>query len=578
MLKLFVYIVPLCFLLFMSGGAAWAENADSSTVAPYLKVLDRNPNDQEALWAVGFHYLGLGNNAEARKYGRRLLEVGEKDCPYAELYGHLILGLADIESRNSTKSYEHLEMARNLAERMRNHEALTYILNGFGHYALFVHDDTYSALSYYFQALDEVRICQDVRMHATLLSNISGVYWMRNDISGLKFAKEAIDIARKGNKIIPLFYGTVNAALYYLIADSLPQARNAIEEIERMYEKTSFEGEEADLDFLQALLCEKEGNKEKAYRHYASAIRHFTSASPSTITKVYIEYARLLRNDQHIRQAIEILEQGLARMDSTGIPIHKSQLLRELSLSYHEAGNDSQALAYAFECQQYQDRRFDEIRERATQEARIKHDIYSREQQINAQHLEILDNRFKITLFTVVLVLLLLALGMTFYFYKKKNRLYRAIVSQNREYMQREQLLMKQMENLHSDETTQAVSAPFPSDKLSNLLSRFTTLMIEQKLFTDPSLTVASVADRLGTNRTYLSKTINESTGKTFTQLINDYRIREAIAQMSDFEANKPLKQIAAEVGFSSLSTFYATFQSSTGMTPARYRLKLKEI
>lgn len=144
--------------------------------------------------------------------------------------------------------------------------------------------------------------------------------------------------------------------------------------------------------------------------------------------------------------------------------------------------------------------------------------------------------------------------------------------------MQREQLLMKQMENLHSDETTQAVSAPFPSDKLSNLLSRFTTLMIEQKLFTDPSLTVASVADRLGTNRTYLSKTINESTGKTFTQLINDYRIREAIAQMSDFEANKPLKQIAAEVGFSSLSTFYATFQSSTGMTPARYRLKLKEI
>ena len=265
-------------------------------------------------------------------------------------------------------------------------------------------------------------------------------------------------------------------------------------------------------------------------------------------------------------------------MDSTGILIHKAQLLKELSLSYHEAGNDSQALAYAFECQQYQDCRFDEIRERATQEARIKHDIYSREQQINAQHLEILDNRFKITLFTVVLVLLLLALGMTFYFYKKKNRLYRAIVSQNREYMQREQLLMKQMENLHSDETIQAASATLPSDKLSNLLSRFTALMIEQKLFTDPSLTVASVADRLGTNRTYLSKTINESTGKTFTQLINDYRIREAIAQMSDFEANKPLKQIAAEVGFSSLSTFYATFQSSTGMTPARYRLKLKEI
>lgn len=72
----------------------------------------------------------------------------------------------------------------------------------------------------------------------------------------------------------------------------------------------------------------------------------------------------------------------------------------------------------------------------------------------------------------------------------------------------------------------------------------------------------------------FAEKAINESTGKTFTQVVNDYRIREAIAAISDVAANKPLKQIAAEVGFSSLSTF----QSLTGMTPARYRSKLKEI
>lgn len=97
MLKLFVYIVPLCFLLFMSGGAAWAENADSSTVAPYLKVLDRNPNDQEALRAVGFHYLGLGNNVEARKYGRRLLEVGEKTV---RMLSYTVTSFSDLPTSN----------------------------------------------------------------------------------------------------------------------------------------------------------------------------------------------------------------------------------------------------------------------------------------------------------------------------------------------------------------------------------------------------------------------------------------------------------------------------------------------
>ena len=86
------------------------------------------------------------------------------------------------------------------------------------------------------------------------------------------------------------------------------------------------------------------------------------------------------------------------------------------------------------------------------------------------------------------------------------------------------------------------------------------------------------MADELGTNRTYLSRAINESTGKTFTQVVNSYRVRQAVAEISDLEADKPLKQIAMESGFSSLSTFYTAFQSAVGMTPARYRAKLKEM
>ncbi|MDE6683603.1 MAG: helix-turn-helix domain-containing protein, partial [Duncaniella sp.] len=78
-------------------------------------------------------------------------------------------------------------------------------------------------------------------------------------------------------------------------------------------------------------------------------------------------------------------------------------------------------------------------------------------------------------------------------------------------------------------------------------------------------------------NRTYVSRALND-TGKTFIQIINDYRIREAITMMSDFDANIPLKQICGDVGFSSISTFYSTFQNVTGMTPARYRAQLKEM
>ncbi len=126
------------------------------------------------------------------------------------------------------------------------------------------------------------------------------------------------------------------------------------------------------------------------------------------------------------------------------------------------------------------------------------------------------------------------------------------------------------------EEAPSAPKATIPAQKVQDLMSRFTQMMLEEKLFKDPSITVGSIAERLETNRTYLSRAINESTGKTFIQIVNEYRVREAITLFSD--DSLPLKQICFDVGYNSISTFYATFQAVTGMTPARYREHLKNI
>lgn len=578
MRRLFIFIHVWLWLLWGVALSAHAENKDSSAIEDYLETLKHAPDDKETLHAIAFHYLNLGNCTEAKKYGKRLLELGKRDNDrtYCELYGHLIIGIADIESSHSTESYTHLETARTLAERSQNHAALVSIFNAFGSYALFVNDDIYSSISYYFQALEEAKRLNDRRRYAIILSNISGAYYTRNDLSGLKFAEEAMHIAKECHETVPLYYGTMNAAYYYLMTDSLTQAANAIASVEEMHDANGFK-EKSDIYLLKALLCEKENNRSGAYEHYALAMENFRDASPSTVTMVYLKYARLLRADHHVDSAIRVLEHGLEYSDNDGPPIHKAQLLKELSLSYRAAGQHAKAMDYALRFQEHQDKQFNETRERALQETRIKHDIYSREQQISAQQVVILHNRYKIALLGGALLVLVVAFIMAYLSYKKKDRLYSAIVSQNREYLRREQTLREQIDQLRQSEV-QVPAPSLPSDKQHDLMKRFTALMIDEQLFTDASLTVATVADKLGTNRTYLSKAINESTGKTFTQVVNDYRIHQAISEISDLAANKPLKQIAAEVGFSSLSTFYVTFQSSTGMTPARYRSKLKEI
>ena len=234
------------------------------------------------------------------------------------------------------------------------------------------------------------------------------------------------------------------------------------------------------------------------------------------------------------------------------------------------------ALDHSLHYQSYQDSIFQLSRERALQENRIRHEVYTNERLIDEQRIEILSVRHRIALLAVVVVAVILLLGLTYYNYRRKDRLYRAIVTQNREYISREQMLMEQLEKARKPKTSG--SAGLSEVKADDLMGRFTALMTEEKLFKDPSLTVGAVAERLGSNRTYLSRAVNDSTGKSFTQLVNDYRIREAIALISDMETNMPLKQICSEVGFSSISTFYSTFQSITGMTPARYRAQVREL
>ena len=561
----FITILLLCLLLPPAALLASAQPVTAET--------DTLSEDKEALRAAAFDCLNRNRLDRARSYARQLFRLAERtdDRRFSLLYGHLILGLAGIETAPGTETYTHLETARALAERFQDHEALMRVLNAFGNYSMFANDDVYSAISYYFQALDEAKRVDNRRLYAMILSNISGGYFMREDPSGLKYAEEAVRIAQEIKEPIPLFYATFNSAFYYLAAGDLPHARIAIEALEQMHAAQGF-GMKADIFLLKAQYYEKLGETGKAYEYYARAMESFSGASASTITMIYLKYAALLRADHHADAATRVLEYALRHIEESGVPIHKAQLLKELALSYREAGQTGQALDCALEYMDHQNRLFDEVRERAMQEARIKHDIYSREQRISEQQVVILDNRYKIAVLSGTLAAVALALALTYFFYRKKNRLYRAIVSQNHEYMQHEQMLLTQIEQLRQT----GHPAPVPADKLQDLMNRFTVQMLENKLFTDPSLTIAAVAERLDTNRTYLSKAINDITGKSFSQLLSEYRIRQAIAEISDPKTNKPLKQIATDVGFNSLSTFYNTFQASTGMTPARYRSQLK--
>jgi AraC-like DNA-binding protein len=70
-----------------------------------------------------------------------------------------------------------------------------------------------------------------------------------------------------------------------------------------------------------------------------------------------------------------------------------------------------------------------------------------------------------------------------------------------------------------------------------------------------------------------VSKLIHERFGKSFTDLVNEYRVREFVirAGSGDYSAHSILG-IAFDVGFSSKSAFNNAFKKITGKTPSEFR------
>ena len=77
---------------------------------------------------------------------------------------------------------------------------------------------------------------------------------------------------------------------------------------------------------------------------------------------------------------------------------------------------------------------------------------------------------------------------------------------------------------------------------------------------------------------TYLSQVVNAQTGMNMVSYINSFRIQEAVELLSDAGSEIPLKAVALEAGFSSLSTFYKLFKQTVGMTPLKFREKVAEL
>lgn len=97
-------------------------------------------------------------------------------------------------------------------------------------------------------------------------------------------------------------------------------------------------------------------------------------------------------------------------------------------------------------------------------------------------------------------------------------------------------------------------------------------LFDEEKIYKINNINLEMLSDRLETNRHSASQVINEHFNMNFFNLINKYRIQEAIEIFKN-DKNHTLNiiDVAYDVGYNNKVTFNKAFKDVTGLTPSKF-------
>lgn len=132
-------------------------------------------------------------------------------------------------------------------------------------------------------------------------------------------------------------------------------------------------------------------------------------------------------------------------------------------------------------------------------------------------------------------------------------------------------LFKKNRESVFQDIPEKYATKKIDRAEAEKLTKELFTLMQTKELFKNPDVKLKDLADELNISKHHLSQLLNDNLGKSFAQYINTFRTEEAKRLL--LENNQfTLEAIGFEAGFSSKSTFYATFKKIIGQTPAEFK------
>ena len=568
MMRLFC-LLSVCYLWFCGfGGKQEGKVSDSA-----LYVLKDK----------AYGHISKGEYQETERVCQEILQNtvwGGQEWFYT--YALIYQGQARIMLGKTQEGLQDLLGAKRLAEIQHNDSALCSVYNGLGLYEQNVTCDYYRSLNYYREGCDIAERCGHRLLYCLLVANIAEVLTLRNEEAGLEYAEKCYLLGRQNNDPYLIYCGAISMARNLCLNRKMEEAWRYTREADRLSKRYDFKNR-SDIYNTYGEIALEAGDYMKAGLYYEQAIREHGFSQAAYVVSTYVGYGRALIAQKKYKSALEKLQIGKEISEKNITSLFRREVYLLLSACYDRLGEPKEALEYYKKYTAESFRLYNEDKERTEKELMVRYETEKLNKELAQKNMLLQKEQNRVMALVGITFVVLIVVLLFYINYRRKNRLYKQIVRESVDWLAKERQFSKRIAEQEKQlqeligkagavDGGRYSGSSLNKDSQQELFGRLERLMQNDQVYKNSLFTREKMAELLGTNRTYLSQTINEQTGLTFTHYMNKYRIEEARRILADPQDDTPIKAIAADLGFSSVTTFYTLFKAVVQMSPDQYR------
>jgi tetratricopeptide (TPR) repeat protein len=412
--------------------------------------------------------------------------------------------------------------------------------------------------------------------------NIGVIYWEQKNydqaLSCFIDAAKTFDSIAEYNDLAGVYN---NIGLIYSDIKDTTQALHYYDKAVELYNLQKNKQGHATVLLNKSVLLEKPEFYDEAEILLLQTLNIFkTIGYSSGVYNAKINLSRLYSLKKDHKNAIKYGLEALNSPDDKSLK-HLSEGYFILSENYFDLKNYKSAYQYLKKYTVINDSIFNLEKNKQINELRTKYETDKKEAQITIlkkdaeiKALELEKKQKRIKLISIILLIIIIFTVLSTILYLQKRASYLKLVKQNVALAKSEN---KKYNRIDTDRVKQKIQkykdTNLSSEQKQELIENIISLMENEKYYRSEQFTIRDFALQLNSNRSYLSQIINEYFQTSFTNFVNEYRVKEARQLLMDKNYNQyTLEAIGNMAGFHSKGTFISSFKKFTGVTPSFFR------